>query len=75
MARTPEQRDALARLEYLVDPEMAARPYAALCGYDTGQLSTAAAELVCLHPFVGKGSVPVSDLCRSGRRRTFRVDR
>ena len=58
MARTPEQRDALARLEYLVDQEMAARPYASLCGYDTGQLSTAAAELVCLHPFVGKGSVP-----------------
>jgi hypothetical protein len=44
MARTPEQRDALARLEYLVDQEMAAPPYAALCGYDTGQLSTAAAE-------------------------------
>ena len=58
MARTPEQRDALARVEYLVDQKMAARPYAALCGYDTGQLSTAAAELVCLHPFVGKGSVP-----------------
>jgi len=58
MARTPEQRDALARFEYLVDHEMAARPYASLCGYDTGQLSTAAAELVCLHPFVGTGSVP-----------------
>ncbi len=58
MARTPEQRDALARLEYLVDQEMAARPYASLCGYDTGQLSTAAAELVCLHPFVAPGSVP-----------------
>jgi anti-anti-sigma regulatory factor len=58
MARTPEQRDALARLEYLVDQEMAARPYASLCGYDAGQLSTAAGELVCLHPFVDKGSVP-----------------
>ncbi|MDT5209712.1 MAG: hypothetical protein QOF67_2127 [Mycobacterium sp.] len=58
MARTPEQRDALARLEYLVDQEMAARPYARLCGYNTGQLSSAAAELVCLHPFVGTGSVP-----------------
>jgi anti-anti-sigma regulatory factor len=58
LARTPEQRDALARLEYLVDHEMAARPYALLCGYDTAELSTAAAELVCLHPFVGKGSVP-----------------
>jgi anti-anti-sigma regulatory factor len=58
LARTPEQRDALARLEYLVDHEMAARPYAALCGYDAGQLSAAAGELVCLHPFVGKGSVP-----------------
>lgn len=58
VARTPEQRDALARLEYLVDQQMAVLPFSALCAYDIGQLGTAADELMCLHPFVSSGSVP-----------------
>ncbi|GBE68298.1 hypothetical protein MFM001_47600 [Mycobacterium sp. MFM001] len=57
VARTPEQRDALARLEYLVDQQMAVQPFSALCAYDVNQLGTAANELMCLHPFVSSGSV------------------
>jgi anti-anti-sigma regulatory factor len=57
VARTPAQRDALAQVEYLVDQQMALLPFSALCGYDTCRLGSAADELVCLHPFVSKGSV------------------
>jgi hypothetical protein len=56
VARTPEQRDALARLEYLIDQHMAVRPFSALCGYDMRELGAAAEELMCLHPFVSEGS-------------------
>ncbi|ORW05938.1 MEDS domain-containing protein [Mycobacterium kyorinense] len=55
-ARTPEQRDALARLEYLVDQQMAVLPFSALCAYDIDQLGGAAGELICLHPFVSNKS-------------------
>lgn len=51
VARTPEQRHALAALEYLVDQKMAVLPVSALCAYDTSELGPAAAELICLHPF------------------------
>ncbi|MCV7400825.1 MEDS domain-containing protein [Mycobacterium fragae] len=57
VARTAVQRDALARLEYLIDQRMAVLPVAALCAYDTGVLGAAAEELICLHPFVSEGSV------------------
>jgi DcmR-like sensory protein len=57
VARTPEQRDALTRLEYRVDQQMAVLPFSALCGYDMSELGAAAEELICLHPFVSKGSV------------------
>jgi anti-anti-sigma regulatory factor len=57
VARTPEQRDALTRLEYRVDQQMAVSPFSALCGYDISELGSAAEELICLHPFVSKGSV------------------
>ncbi|WP_375482970.1 MEDS domain-containing protein [uncultured Mycobacterium sp.] len=57
VARTTEQRDALAALEYLVDQKMAVLPFSALCGYDTTRVGRAASELICLHPFVGRGSV------------------
>ena len=56
IARTAEQRDALARLEYLVDQQMAVLPFSALCAYDVSQLGAAAEELMCLHPYVSKGS-------------------
>ena len=57
VARTPEQREALARLEYLVDQKIALLPFSAMCAYDTSELGTAAAELICLHPLVEPGSV------------------
>jgi hypothetical protein len=57
VARTPEQRDALARLEYRIDQQMAMLPFSAFCGYDVSALGAAADELICLHPFVSKGSV------------------
>lgn len=54
VARTVEQRDELTVLEYLVDQEMAVRPFSALCAYDLDELSGVGAELLCLHPFVGE---------------------
>jgi anti-anti-sigma regulatory factor len=57
VARTREQREALARLEFLVDQRMAVSPFSALCGYDTVALGAAANEVICLHPFVNRGSV------------------
>ncbi|MGH3558475.1 MAG: MEDS domain-containing protein [Mycobacterium sp.] len=57
VARTSEQRDALARLEYLIDQQVAVLPVSALCAYDLSELGAAAEELICLHPFVSKGAV------------------
>lgn len=57
VARTAEQRDTLARLELLVDRQMAVLPFSALCAYDTEALGAAANEVICLHPFVSSGSV------------------
>jgi anti-anti-sigma regulatory factor len=56
VARTGEQRDAFARFEYLIDQKMATLPVSAVCAYDSAQLGPAAAELVCLHPFVGSNT-------------------
>lgn len=52
----PEQRDAFARLEFLIDQRMADSPITALCAYDITQLGDAAGELICLHPIVGPQS-------------------
>jgi hypothetical protein len=52
----PEQRDAFARLEFLIDQAMAEAPITALCAYDTSQLASGAGELVCLHPLMGPDS-------------------
>jgi anti-anti-sigma regulatory factor len=57
VARTPEQRDAFACFEFLIDQQMTVLPASALCAYDNSQLAEDAAGLVCLHPFVNKGSV------------------
>lgn len=54
VARTTEQRAAMAALEYLGDQQIALRPFSALCGYDIGQLGPAAGELICLHPSANK---------------------
>lgn len=57
LVRTPEQRAAFARLEYLVDQKMAVLPFAALCAYNLTLLGDAAKELMCLHPMVNAGAV------------------
>ncbi len=57
VARTPEQRTAWAHFEYLIDQEMAVLPLSAMCAYDLAALGTAAAELLCLHPFAAEGTV------------------
>lgn len=57
LARTPEQRAAFSRLEYLIDQKMAVLPFSALCAYDLDLLGNTAKELMCLHPFVGQGPV------------------
>lgn len=54
--RTPEQRDAFSRLEYLVDQKMTALPFSALCAYNLEILGDAAKEVICLHPFVSRGA-------------------
>lgn len=53
LARTPEQRAALSQLEYLIDQEIAVRPFSALCAYDLRLVGDTAKEMMCLHPFVG----------------------
>ncbi len=57
VARTPEQRAAWAHFEYLIDQEIAALPLSAMCAYDLVALGAAAAELLCLHPLAGEGTV------------------
>ena len=53
MAARPEQRDAFAQFEFLIDQAMATLPVSALCAYDIGRLADEAAGLLCLHPLVG----------------------
>lgn len=53
MVLRPDQRDAFAQFEFLIDQTMAALPVSALCAYDHSQLDAVAAGLICLHPLVG----------------------
>ncbi|KZS78856.1 hypothetical protein B4U45_13790 [Mycobacterium persicum] len=53
VARRPDQLDAFACFEFLIDQKMAVLPVSALCAYDTGQVRNDAAELMCLHPYMG----------------------
>jgi hypothetical protein len=57
LTRTPEQRDAWAAFEFLVDQRVPVLPFSVLCAYDVNALGRAAAELLCLHPFVGPDMV------------------
>lgn len=57
VVRTPEQRNAWANFEYLIDQKMAVLPLSAMCAYDLTTLGTAAAELLCLHPFTADETV------------------
>lgn len=56
-AGRPEQRDALARLEFLSEKTMSVLPVSALCAYDISRLGPFAKEMICLHPVVSKGAV------------------
>lgn len=57
--RTPAQREAFARYEYLLDQQMAVLPVSALCAYNAAELGPdAVAELACLHPFISPGAAP-----------------
>jgi hypothetical protein len=56
VARTPQQREAFARLEHLIDRRMSAEPISGLCAYDLGELGRqAVAEMACLHPATSEG--------------------
>ena len=57
VARTAEQREALTEVEFLVDRQMAVLPFSALCAHDITELGAAAAEVLCLHPFVNDVAV------------------
>ncbi len=53
LVRTPEQLDALARYEHLIDRYMADRPFSALCAYNRAELGDdIVAQVGCLHPTV-----------------------
>lgn len=52
VTRRPDQRDAFARFEFLIDQKMALFPVSALCAYDTSRLGEEASGLICLHPLV-----------------------
>lgn len=56
MARTPQQRAAFARFEFLLDQYMAEQPVSGLCAYDLHRLGHAADELICLHPYTDRRS-------------------
>jgi hypothetical protein len=50
LVRTPEQLDAFARYELMIDGYMATHPFSAMCAYDRRVLAASAiAELACLH--------------------------
>lgn len=56
MVMRPEQQEAFARFEFLIDRNLAELPVSGLCAYDMSRLDGAASGLVCLHPLVGDGA-------------------
>ncbi|MGH3958955.1 MEDS domain-containing protein [Mycobacterium sp.] len=56
MASRPEQRNALACFEFLIDQKMSVLPVSTLCAYDTSQLADDANGLICLHPYVDQSA-------------------
>lgn len=51
LVRTPDQLNAFARYEHLIDRYMRARPMSAMCAYDRRELGDRViAELACMHP-------------------------
>jgi hypothetical protein len=59
VVRRPEQVDAFARYEYLLDQAMTTLPAKALCAHDSARVDgDSAAALACLHPVTGPDPTP-----------------
>lgn len=59
LVRTPEQLDAVARYEHLVDRYMINKPLSGLCGFNKVELGEeTVAQLACLHPTVNEDVTP-----------------
>jgi hypothetical protein len=55
LVATPEQRDAFARYEHLIDRYMRHAPFAAMCAYDRAEHDEGSiAELACMHPVTNR---------------------
>jgi hypothetical protein len=65
--RRPEQVDAFARYEYLLDQAMTTQPGSALCAHDGARVKRdASAGLACLHPVTGPDPVPFNLYAEAG---------
>lgn len=59
LVRTPDQLEAVARYEHLVDRYMTGQPLSVLCGFNRTELSEETiAQLACLHPTVNDDDSP-----------------
>jgi anti-anti-sigma regulatory factor len=57
LVRTPDQLDAFARYEYLVDRCIASQPLSGMCAYNREELGDEViAQLACLHPNINRGT-------------------
>jgi hypothetical protein len=66
VVRTPEQRNAWAQFECLIDQRMAVLPLSALCTYDLTDLGPAAGDCLCLHPLTSEQTVAFRLFAESG---------
>ncbi|WP_245916536.1 MEDS domain-containing protein [Nocardioides gansuensis] len=59
LVRTPEQLDAFARYEHLIDRYMLTAPFSALCAYQRSLLGEETiAALACMHPGASPNATP-----------------
>jgi anti-anti-sigma regulatory factor len=59
LVRTPEQLDAFARYEHLIDRYMLTAPFSALCAYQRTQIGEESiAALACMHPGASPNATP-----------------
>ena len=67
VVRRPEQVDAFARYEYLLEQAMTTLPASALCAHDRGRVDRdSAAGLACLHPVTGPDPTPFNLYAEAG---------
>lgn len=58
LVNTPQQLDAFARYEHLIDRHMRRNPLSALCAYDRATLGAGAvAQVACMHPMTNADSM------------------